>query len=303
MRGVLLAGGTGSRLWPVTQAVSKQLMPVYDKPMIFYPISTLISAGIRDILIITRPDEQASFRRLLGDGRQWGLRLEYAVQERAEGIAQAFLIAREFLAGEPVALVLGDNLFHGADLDDQLSRLPRIEGALIFGTPVADPRPFAVLDLDQHGEVRDIQEKPALPMSGYAVPGLYFYDAEVVEIAAGLRPSARGELEITDVNREYLRRGRLRVRLLARTTAWLDTGRFSDLATAAEYVRVVEQRQGVKVGCVEEAAWRAGLIDDAAVRRLAQPLLASGYGDYLLRLVDEEPACAVELLDIANLRY
>lgn len=291
MRGVLLAGGTGSRMWPVTRAVSKQLMPVYDKPMIFYPLSTLVAAGVREILIITRPDEQSQFRRLLGDGHQWGLDLRYAVQERPEGIAHALLLAAEFLAGGPAVLVLGDNIIHSAELDRQLAELTDVDGGLVFGLPVADPRPYGVLDFDECGAVRDIVEKPLVPPSRYAVPGLYVYSSDVVSVAAELTPSPRGELEITDVNRAYLRQGRLQVRLLGRRTAWLDTGRFGDLMKAAEYVRVIEERHGVKVGCVEEAAWRAGLLDDAAMRRLAVPLRASGYGDYLLRLLDgERPA-------------
>lgn len=286
MRGVLLAGGTGSRLWPITQAVSKQLMPVFDKPMVYYPLSTLIMAGITEILVITTPADQPQFRRLLGDGSQWGLRLEYAVQPRPEGIAQAFLIAEEFLAGDSVALILGDNIFHGAGLGRQLRRHSDLDGGLVFAYPVANPSDYGVVEFGPDGVVRSIEEKPARPKSRYAVPGLYFYDAEVVKIAAGLRPSARGELEITSVNEEYLRRGRLRVEVLDRGTAWLDTGTFSSLVAAAEYVRVIEERQGFKIGCVEEAAWRAGLIDDEALRALAAPLCRSGYGDYLLRLLD-----------------
>jgi glucose-1-phosphate thymidylyltransferase len=286
MRGVLLAGGTGSRLWPITRAVSKQLMPVFDKPMIYYPLSTLVSAGISDILIITTRDEQAQFRRLLGDGRQWGLRLSYAVQARPEGIAQAFLIADEFLAGGPVALILGDNIFHGAELGSRLRRHHDLDGGLVFAYPVADPSAYGVVDFDGDGVVRRIEEKPSAPRSRYAVPGLYFYDGDVVKIAGSLRPSTRGELEITSVNEEYLRRGRLRVEVLDRSTAWLDTGTFDSLVAASEYVRVIEQRQGFKIGCVEEMVWRAGLISDDQLRELANPLRRSGYGDYLLRLLD-----------------
>jgi glucose-1-phosphate thymidylyltransferase len=286
VRGVLLAGGTGSRLWPITRAVSKQLMPVFDKPMIYYPLSTLIMAGIRDILVITTPSEQPQFRRLLDDGSQWGLRLSYAVQPRPEGIAQAFLIAEEFLAGGPVALILGDNIFHGGGLGSQLRRHTDIEGGLVFAYPVADPSAYGVVAFGADGLVHSIEEKPATPKSRYAVPGLYFYDGDVVKVAGALRPSARGELEITAVNEEYLRQGRLRVRVLDRGTAWLDTGTFGSLVAAAEYVRVIEERQGLKIGCVEETAWRAGLIGDADLRALAEPLCRSGYGEYLLRLLE-----------------
>jgi len=286
MRGVLLAGGTGSRLWPITQAVSKQLMPVFDKPMVYYPLSTLIMAGITDVLIITTPEDQPQFHRLLRDGRQWGLRLEYAVQPRPEGIAQAFLIAADFLADGPAALILGDNIFHGVGLGRRLRHHKDIEGGLVFAYPVANPQEYGVVEFDADGMVRSIQEKPTIPKSRYAVPGLYFYDAEVVKIAAGLQPSARGELEITAVNEAYLRRGKLRVDVLDRGTAWLDTGTFGSLVAAAEYVRVIEERQGFKIGCVEEAAWRAGLVDDDALRTLARPLRRSGYGDYLIRLLE-----------------
>jgi glucose-1-phosphate thymidylyltransferase len=290
VRGVLLAGGTGSRLWPITQAVSKQLMPVFDKPMVYYPLSTLVMAGIHDILVITTPEDQPQFRRLLGDGDQWGLRLAYAVQPRPEGIAQAFLIAADFLADGPAALILGDNIFHGAGLGRQLHQHTDLDGGLIFAYPVANPQEYGVVEFDAEGVARSIEEKPTIPKSRYAVPGLYFYDAEVVKIAAGLQPSARGELEITAVNEAYLRRGRLRVEVLDRGTAWLDTGTFGSLVAAAEYVRVIEERQGFKIGCVEEAAWRAGLIDDDTLRALARPLRRSGYGDYLLRLLDWEGA-------------
>jgi glucose-1-phosphate thymidylyltransferase len=286
VRGIVLAGGTGTRLWPITQAVSKQLMPVFDKPMIYYPLSTLVMAGLREILIITTPEDQPQFRRLLGDGGQWGLSLSYAVQPRPEGIAQAFLVAEDFLAGEPAALILGDNIFHGAGLGRQLQRCRDVDGGLIFACPVTDPSAYGVVEFGPDGQARSIEEKPARPKSRYAVPGLYFYDAEVVKIAAGLEPSARGELEITAVSEEYLRRGRLRVEMLGRGTVWLDTGTFGSLVAASEYVRVIEERQGYKIGCVEEAAWRAGLLDDAALRELAQPLRRSGYGEYLLRLLD-----------------
>jgi glucose-1-phosphate thymidylyltransferase len=282
---VLLAGGTGSRLWPITQAVSKQLMPVFDKPMVYYPLSTLVMAGITDILVITTPEDQSQFQRLLRDGRQWGLRLGYAAQPRPEGIAQAFVIAADFLADGPAALILGDNIFHGVGLGQRLRQHADLAGGLVFAYPVANPQDYGVVEFDPDGVVRSIEEKPARPKSRYAVPGLYFYDAEVVKIAASLRPSERGELEITAVNDAYLRQGRLRVQVLDRGTAWLDTGTFDSLVAAAEYVRVIEERQGFKIGCVEEAAWRAGLIDDAALRALATPLRRSGYGDYLLRLL------------------
>jgi glucose-1-phosphate thymidylyltransferase len=290
---VLLAGGTGSRLWPITQAVSKQLMPVFDKPMVYYPLSTLVMAGITDILVITTPEDQPQFQRLLRDGRQWGLRLAYAVQPRPEGIAQAFVIAADFLADGPAALILGDNIFHGTRLGRQLRDHANLTGGLVFAYPVANPQDYGVVEFGPDGVVLSIEEKPARPKSRYAVPGLYFYDAEVIKIAGGLQPSGRGELEITAVNEAYLQHGRLRVVVLDRGTAWLDTGTFGSLVAAAEYVRVIEERQGFKIGCVEEAAWRAGLIDDAALRALAQPLCRSGYGDYLLRLLDwdgPEPA-------------
>ncbi|MEU6077417.1 glucose-1-phosphate thymidylyltransferase RfbA [Micromonospora sp. NPDC047074] len=286
MRGILLAGGTGSRLWPVTKAISKQLVPVFDKPMIFYPLSTLISIGVREILIITTPEDREAFRRLLGDGTQWGLRLEYAVQLRPEGIAQAFLIGEEFLDGRNSALILGDNLFHGTDFGRWSRPGTEVVGGHIFAWPVPNPSAYGVVEFDATGRVLSIEEKPAQPRSRYAVPGLYFYDAEVVKIARGLQPSARGELEITAVNAHYLRERMLRATVLDRGSVWLDTGTVADMARAGEYVRVVEERQGCKIGCVEEAAWRAGLIGDAQLRELARPLLNSGYGEYLLRLLD-----------------
>jgi glucose-1-phosphate thymidylyltransferase len=289
MRGILLAGGTGSRLWPITQAVSKQLMPVFDKPMVYYPLSTLIMAGITEILVITTPEDQPQFQRLLRDGSQWGIRLEYAVQPHPEGIAQAFVIGADFLADGSAALVLGDNIFHGTGLGRKLRQSAELDGGLVFAYRVARPQEYGVVEFGDDGRVRSIEEKPAHPKSRYAVPGLYFYDAEVVKIAAGLQPSARGELEITAVNDAYLRRGKLRVSVLEGGTAWLDTGTFGSLVAASEYVRVIEERQGLKIGCVEEAAWRAGLIDDATLRGLAEPLRRSGYGDYLLRLLEWGP--------------
>ncbi len=287
MRGILLAGGTGSRLWPITQAVSKQLMPVFDKPMIYYPLTTLVAAGIREIMIITTPDDQDQFRRLLGDGSRFGLELRYAAQPRPDGIAQAFLIARDFVAGEPVALILGDNLFHGGSVGRPLYPGETLDGGLIFACHVSNPEDYGVVEFRPDGTVVSIEEKPKQPKSRYVVPGLYFYDADVVKIAENLRPSARGELEITDINTEYMRQGRLHVRTLDRGTAWLDTGTFGSLVAAAEYVRVIEERQGSKIGCIEEASWRAGFIDSDRLRGLAGPLLRSGYGRYLMELLEE----------------
>jgi glucose-1-phosphate thymidylyltransferase len=287
MRGILLAGGTGSRLCPITHAVSKQLMPVFDKPMIYYPLSTLLMAGIRETMVITTPHDRESFQRLLGDGSQWGIRLEYAVQPRPEGIAQAFLIAEDFLAGDDAALILGDNIFHGTGLGRQLGEREFMVGGRIFAYQVAKPEEYGVVEFDAAGNVLSIEEKPRRPKSRYAVPGLYFYDSQVVKIAKALRPSARGELEITAINAEYLKRGELKVSVLDRGTAWLDTGTFSSLMQAGEYVRVIEERQGLKIGCVEEVAWRAGFLTDDQLRQLAEPLLKSGYGQYLLRLLDQ----------------
>lgn len=292
MRGIVLAGGTGSRLWPITKAVSKQLMPVYDKPMVYYPLSTLLLAGIRDVLIISTPEDQPQFVRLLGDGSSLGIRLEYAVQPRPEGIAQAFLIAEWFIAGETVALILGDNIFHGVGLGRQLMESQPRVGGRIFAYQVANPQEYGVVEFDDDGRVLSIEEKPEKPRSRFAVPGLYFYDHRVVEIAHGLRPSARGELEITAVNDAYLRMGQLTVTALDRGTAWLDTGTFASLMQAAEFVRVIEERQGMKIGCVEEAAWRAGFIADAQLEALARPLVKSGYGAYLLDLLDAGAAVA-----------
>ena len=286
MRGILLAGGTGSRLWPITRAMSKQLMPIFDKPMVYYPLTTMVSAGIREILVITTPEDQPQFRRLLGDGSQFGLALSYAVQPHPAGIAQAFLIGADFIGDQPVALILGDNVFHGVGLGRQLARHRQPIGGRIFAYPVADPHRYGVVEFDDTGKVLSIEEKPEKPKSTYVVPGLYFYDRDVVRIAEQLEPSARGELEITAVNEEYLRRDQLTVTVLDRGTAWLDTGTFQSLVQASEYVRVIEERQGMKIGCVEEAAWRLGFISDDRLRELAAPLAKSGYGDYLLRLLD-----------------
>ncbi len=289
MRGILLAGGTGSRLWPITKAMSKQLMPIFDKPMIYYPLTTLVSAGIREILIITTPEDQPHFRRLLGDGGRFGLDLSYAEQPEPDGIAQAFRIGADFIGGEPVALILGDNIFHGPGLGRQLARFADPDGGRVFAYPVADPERYGVVEFDDGGRVLSIEEKPARPKSTYVVPGLYFYDADVVGIAGKLEPSARGELEITAVNEEYLRQDRLEVTVLDRGTVWLDTGTFQSMVQASEYVRVIEERQGLKVGCVEEAAWRLGFISDDELRELAGPLRKSGYGDYLVRLLASGP--------------
>jgi glucose-1-phosphate thymidylyltransferase len=286
VRGIILAGGTGSRLWPLTKAVSKQLMPVYDKPMIYYPLTTLVTAGIREILVITTPEDQDQFQRLLGDGSQWGLDLTYKAQPKPEGLAQAFLIGADFLGDGPVALILGDNLFHGAELGRRLGDHNDLVGGRVFAYPVANPREYGVVEFDPDGRVLSIEEKPEVPKSRYAVPGLYFYDNRVIEIAADLKPSERGELEITSVNAVYLERGELHVGVLDRTTAWLDTGTFNSLVQASEFVRVIEERQGLKIGCVEEAAWRAGFITDDQLMALAGPLLKSGYGTYLSNLLD-----------------
>jgi len=290
MRGIVLAGGTGSRLWPITRAVSKQLMPVFDKPMIYYPLSTLVMAGLTDILIITTQDDQPQFRRLLGDGSQFGLQLSYVVQPRPEGIAQAFLLGADFIGTEAVALILGDNIFHGTGLGRQLQENTSSNGGRVFAYQVANPEAYGVVEFGADGRALSIQEKPASPKSGYAVPGLYFYDNSVVDIVRGLTPSSRGELEITAINEAYLQRGELHVTVLDRGTAWLDTGTFTSLVQASEFVRVIEERQGLKIGCVEEAAWRAGFITDAQLRSLAEPLLSSGYGEYLLRLLAMEHA-------------
>ncbi len=287
-KGIVLAGGSGTRLYPLTLSVSKQLMPVYDKPMIYYPLSTLMLAGIRDILIITTPDDASAFRRLLGDGSQWGIALSYAVQPRPEGLAQAFLIGEAFIGGEPVALVLGDNIFFGHDLPAQLRQAAAAtSGATVFAYAVNDPQRYGVVSFDGAGRAVDIQEKPARPASRYAVTGLYFYDAQVVQIARQLKPSPRGELEITDINRRYLQAGQLQVQPLGRGMAWLDTGTPDALLEAASFIATLERRQGLKVACPEEIAYRAGYIDAQQLRELAVLVSKNGYGEYLLRLLDE----------------
>jgi glucose-1-phosphate thymidylyltransferase len=285
MRGIILAGGSGTRLWPITKGISKQLMPVYDKPMIYYPLSTLMDAGINEILIITTPDDQLGFQRLLGDGGALGMRLSYATQPNPEGLAQAFVIGADFVGDEKVALVLGDNIFYGHDLQADLKRHVDIDGALIFAYQVANPRSYGVVEFDDDFVAISIEEKPEVPKSSYAVPGLYFYDNSVLEVAAGVTPSARGELEISTVNDHYLRRQALQVQVLDRGTAWLDTGTIESMIQATEYVRVIEHRQGHKIGCIEEIAWRAGWIDDAQLAALAEPLMKSGYGGYLAGLL------------------
>jgi glucose-1-phosphate thymidylyltransferase len=281
MRGIILAGGSGTRLWPITKGISKQLMPIYDKPMIYYPLSTLMMAGIREVLIITTPEYNDQFKALLGDGSDLGLKLEYAVQPSPDGLAQAFTIGEEFIGDDSVALVLGDNIFHGAGLGTALRNNADIDGALIFAYHVSNPTAYGVVEFDDDFTAVSIEEKPVKPKSNYAVPGLYFYDNSVVEIAKSIQPSARGELEISTINERYLNQGNLHVQVLDRGTAWLDTGTFESMMQASEYVRVIEDRQGHKIGCIEEIAWRAGWIDDTQLSRLAAPLAKSGYGVYL----------------------
>ena len=285
MKGIILAGGSGTRLHPLTLAVSKQLMPIYDKPMIYYPLSTLMWSGIREILIISTPHDLPLFQQLLGDGSSLGCRFEYAVQENPNGLAEAFIIGRDFIGQDKVALVLGDNIFYGTGLSDLLLANNNPDGGIIYAYHVQDPERYGVVDFDEYGNVLSIEEKPENPKSNFAVPGIYFYDNAVVDIAANIKPSHRGELEITDVNKEYLRRGKLKVSILDRGTAWLDTGTFNSLMQAGQFVQVIEERQGLKIGAIEEAAYKMGFIDADQLKKLAQPLLKSGYGTHLLSLI------------------
>jgi glucose-1-phosphate thymidylyltransferase len=282
MKGIILAGGSGTRLYPLTLAVSKQLMPVYDKPMVYYPLSTLLLAGIKDILVISTPHDMPGFQKLLGDGSQLGCNFSYKIQEVPNGLAQAFVLGAEFIGNEKVALVLGDNIFYGQSFGKILRENTNIDGGLVYAYHVRDPERYGVVEFNHEGRVISIEEKPKAPKSNYAVPGLYFYDNDVVEISKNLKPSARGEYEITDVNKEYLAQGRLKVQRMDRGTAWLDTGTFLSLMQAGQYVQVIEERQGLKIGCIEEIAWRMGFIDDSQLEQLAQPLVNSGYGKYIL---------------------
>jgi len=286
MKGLLLAGGVGSRLWPITRGISKQLLPVYDKPMVYYPLGTLMLAGISEIALITTPDDQPAFRRLLGDGSQWGIEITYLVQEKPNGIAESFVIAEDFLGGSSAALILGDNIFNGSGIGRNLKSFTNVEGAQIFAYQVANPEDFGVVELDDLGNAISLVEKPKNSKSSFAVPGLYFYGSDVVEKAKTIERSARGELEITALNAQYLKEGRIKVEVLPRGTAWLDGGTIESLHDAAVYVRVLEQRQGSKLGCVEEIAWRNGWISDVELSQLAQPLMASGYGEYLIELIE-----------------
>lgn len=285
MKGIILAGGSGTRLYPITKAISKQLMPIYDKPMIYYPLSVLMMAGIREILIITTPEDNAQFQRLLGHGEEIGCRIDYAVQYVPNGLAQAFVIGKEFIGADKVALVLGDNIFYGSGLGRQLQMLNDVHGGYVFAYPVSDPERYGVVEFDENQKAISIEEKPIKPKSKFAVPGLYFYDNEVVSIAENIAPSSRGEYEITDVNRIYLEKGLLNVSILDRTTAWLDTGTFDSLHDASEFVRVIEKRQGTKIGCIEEVAFRMGYINESQLKELGEKLKKSGYGEYLLNLI------------------
>jgi len=287
MKGIILAGGSGSRLYPITKGISKQLMPIYDKPMVYYPLSTLMMAGIRDILVITTPDDQASFQRLLGDGSDLGINLQYAAQPSPDGLAQAFIIGEEFIGDDKVALVLGDNIFHGETFGNSLKACNDPDGGVVFAYQVSDPERYGVVEFDDNFSVVSVEEKPADPKSNYAIVGLYFYDNDVVQIAKTIQPSDRGELEITTVNEEYLKQGKLKVQIMTRGSAWLDTGTFESMNDAGEYIRVIEKRTGLKIGCIEEIAYRQGFINKEQLEKLAAPLIKSGYGKYLQALADD----------------
>lgn len=285
MKGIILAGGSGTRLYPITKGISKQIMPIYDKPMIYYPLGTLMQAGIKDILIITTPADQSQFQRLLGDGSGLGINLQYAAQPSPDGLAQAFIIGEEFIGDDKVALILGDNIFYGESFGHSLAKCADPDGGYVFAYEVSDPERYGVVEFDANMHAVSVEEKPAQPKSNFAIVGLYFYDNDVVEIAKNIQPSDRGELEITSVNDEYLKRGKLKVETMGRGSAWLDTGTFESMNDASEYIRVIEKRTGLKIGCIEEIAWRQGFIDDEQLRKLAEPLVKSGYGKYILSLV------------------